>query len=296
MTPMLKQFSDAIVETVNAASRNVVRVEGRDRLPSSGFVWDESTVVTSSHALEREHIRVGQDGEAVSAKLIGRDPGVDVAVLRLSQKGRWPAARRAADDAAQVGAIVLAVGRPGPNVLASFGIVSTVDDGWRTPAGGFVDRYLQTDVVMFPGLSGGPLVDANAEVIGLLTSGLVGGQSIVIPTRTLQRTVESILQHGRVRRGYLGVSAQAVELPPAIREKVGQQVGLLVMNVEPHSPAGRSGLMLGDTLVTLNDRPLRSLEELLASLSGDLIGQKVPAKVVRGGQVREMSLLVGERE
>lgn len=296
MSKTLKQFSDAIVATVQTASPGVVRVEGRDRLPASGFVWDESTVITSSHALERDQIRVGQEGESVSAKLIGRDPGVDVAVLRVNGPGPWKPAPRAAEDSAQIGAIVLAVGRPGPNVLASFGSLSTVDEGWRTPAGGFVDRYLQTDVVMFPGLSGGPLVDANAQVIGLLTSGLVSGQSIVIPTRTLQRTVESILQHGRVRRGYLGVGAQAVELPPAIRAKVGQEVGLLLLSVEPRGPAGQSGLLLGDTLVTLNGQPLRSLQELLAGLSSDLIGRKVPAQVVRGGQVREMSVLIGERE
>jgi len=296
MSKTLTQFSDAIVETVKAASPGVVCVEGRNRLPSSGFVWDESIVVTSSHALERDRLHVGQNGKAVGAKLIGRDPGVDVAVLRLSEKGRWPVAQRAADDSVQVGAIVLAIGRPGPNMLASFGIVSTVEGGWRTPAGGFVDRYLQTDVVMFPGLSGGPLVDANAQVVGLLTSGLVSGQSIAIPTRTLQRTVESILQHGRVRHGYLGVSAQAVELPESVRARVGQPVGLLLLNVEPHGPAGRSGLLLGDTLVTLNGRPVHSLEELLASLSSDLIGRAVPAQVVRGGEVREMSVLIGERE
>jgi S1-C subfamily serine protease len=296
MSKTLQQFSEAIVETVQAASPSVVRVEGRDRLPASGFVWDEGLIVTSSHALERETIRVAQDGEAVSAKLIGRDPGVDVAVLRVSGRGVGRPAPRAATDSAQVGAIVLAVGRPGPNVLASFGIVSTVDDGWRTPAGGFVDRYVQTDVVMFPGLSGGPLVDANAQVVGLITSGLVSGQSIAIPTRTLEHTIASLLQHGRVRRGYLGVGAQAVELPDSLRERVGQEVGLLLLNVEPRGPAGQSGLLLGDTLVKLNGQPLHSLEELLASLSGDLIGRQVPAQVVRGGQVRAMSVLIGERE
>lgn len=296
MSRTLKQFSEAIVETVQAASPSVVRVEGRDRLPASGFVWEEGLIVTSSHALERETINVGQDGEAVSAKLIGRDPSVDVAVLRANGKGVGRPLPRAANDSAQVGAIVLAVGRPGPNVLASFGIVSTVDEGWRTPAGGFVDRYVQTDVVMFPGLSGGPLVDANAQVVGLITSGLVSGQSIAIPTLTLERTVASLLQHGRVRRGYLGVGAQAVELPESLRERVGQEVGLLLLSVEPRGPAGRSGLLLGDTLVKLNGQPLRGLEELLANLSGDLIGRKVPAQVVRGGQVREMSVLIGERD
>lgn len=296
MGERLKQFSDAIVETAQAASASVVRVAGRDRLPSSGIVWSDGVIVTSSHALERDEVRVGLGDEAVSAKLLGRDPGVDLAVLRVNGAGAgWTPARWVETDSLQVGAIVLAVGRPGPRVLASLGILSALDDGWRTPHGGFIDRFVQTDVVMFPGLSGGALVEANAQVIGVATSGLVSGQSLAVPTHTVRQTVESILKHGRVRRGYLGVGAQPVQLPEALSERVSQPVGLLLMSVEPHGPAGRSGLMLGDTLVTLNNRPLRSMEELLSSLSGDLIGRRVPARLVRGGQVREVEILIGER-
>jgi S1-C subfamily serine protease len=295
MGSTLKQFSDAIVETVNVAARGVVRVEGRDRLPSSGIVWEDNLIVTSSHALERSEVRVGLEGDSVPARLLGRDSGVDVAVLRVTVAG-WTPPPLMTNGVPQVGAIVLAVGRPGPRVLASFGILSAVDEGWRTPQGGFVDRYLQTDVVMFPGLSGGPLVDANGHVTGMATSGLVNGVSVAVPTSTLRSTVNAIVAHGRVRRGFLGIGAQAVELPSALRERVGQDLGLLLMSVDPAGPAGRSGLMLGDTLVTLNGKPLRNLEELLAALSADLIGRNVPARVVRGGQLRETTVLVGERE
>jgi S1-C subfamily serine protease len=291
----LKQFSDAIVETVNAAARGVVRVEGRDRLPASGIVWGDNLIVTASHTLERDEIRVGMEGDAVPAKLLGRDGGSDVAVLRVTVSG-WTPPPLTPAAVPPVGAIVLAIGRPGPKVLASFGILSAVDDAWRTPRGGFVDRYLQTDVVMFPGLSGGPLVDASGHVIGMATSGLVNGVSVAVPTSTLRTTVNAILTHGRVRRGFLGVGTQPVELSSALSERVGQARGLLVMSVDPGGPAGRSGVMLGDTLVTLAGKPLRNLEELLAALSDDLIGRKVPARLLRGGQLKEMSVLVGERD
>jgi S1-C subfamily serine protease len=295
MGSTLRQFSDAIVETVNAAARGVVRVEGRDRLPSSGMVWDDNVIVTSSHGLERDEVRVGMEGDSVPARLLGRDAGVDVAVLRVTVAG-WTPKPLTANGEPLVGAIVLAVGRPGPRVLASFGLLSAVDKGWRTPQGGFVDRYLQTDVVMFPGLSGGPLVDADGHVVGMATSGLVSGVSVAVPTSTLRATVSALVAHGRVRRGFLGVGAQPVELASALSKRAGQERALLVMSVDPHGPAGRSGLMLGDTLVTLNGQPVRSLEELLAALGEDVIGKKVAARVLRGGQLKELSVLVGERE
>lgn len=302
MGQRLKQFSEAIVETVNSAARGVVRVEGRDRLPSSGIVWDDNLIVTASHAIERDEVRIGMEGEAVPARLLGRDSGADIAVLRVTVSG-WTPQPLTTGDVPPVGVIVLAIGRPGPKVLASFGILSAVEEGGkalrtvqRGSQAGFVDRYLQTDVVMFPGLSGGPLVDANGHVIGMATSGLMNGISVALPTSTLRSTIGTLLTHGRVRRGFLGIGAQAVELSNTLRERVGQDLGLLLMSVDPAGPGGRSGLMLGDTLVTLNGRPLRNLEELLTTLSGDLVGNKVPARIVRGGQLREMDVLVGERE
>jgi S1-C subfamily serine protease len=284
------------VETVEAAGLSVVRVEGRDRLPATGLVWSaDGVVVTAHHVLERDAVRVGLPGGGTApARLVGRDPGVDLAVLRAEAGSLRPAAW-AEPGALRVGALVLALGRPGERIMATLGVISALDEGWRTPQGGFVDRFLQTDVVMFPGFSGGPLVDADGRVVGLTSSALVNGQSLALPLPTVRQTVSALLEHGRVRRGYLGIGAQPVKLPEALREVLGQESGLLMMNVEPEGPAGRSGLLLGDTLVTLNGQPVRSLEGLLATLGGDVVGRKVPARLVRGGQLRELEVLVGER-
>jgi S1-C subfamily serine protease len=192
--------------------------------------------------------------------------------------------------------MVLALGRPGRSVQATLGIVSALGDSWRTALGGAIDRYLQTDVVMYPGFSGGPLVNASGQVAGLNTSALLRGISLAIPTGTVERVVETLLAHGRVRRGYLGVSTQPVRLPAGLAQQLGQETGLLLVAVEPDSPAEKDGLLLGDTIVALAGSPVRHHDDLLALLSGDRVGQAVPVKIVRSGQVQEIQVHVGERE
>src|SRR5205807_230237 len=144
----------------------------------------------------------------------------------------------------RVGHLVLALGRPGGKVLSTLGIVSAIGEGWRTRGGGDLDSYLQTDVVMYPGFSGGPLVDASGQVIGLNTSGMRGA-NLTIPVTTVQRVVSALLAHGRVKHGYLGVGAQPVKLPAALAQQLGQETALLLASVEPDSPAEKGGLLLG---------------------------------------------------
>jgi S1-C subfamily serine protease len=194
-----------------------------------------------------------------------------------------------------VGHIVLALGRPGRTVQATMGVVSALGDSWRTPMGGQIDRYLATDVVMYPGFSGGPLVGANGRLLGLNTSGLNQGVSLAIPAATLERVVDTLRAHGRVRRGYLGVSTQRVRLPEGVANEVGQKSGLLVVAVESGSPAETAGLTLGDTLLALSGKPIQMHEDLLAALSGEVVGQKEVARVLRGGQVQELAIKIGER-
>jgi S1-C subfamily serine protease len=175
------------------------------------------------------------------------------------------------------------------------GIVSALGEGWRTPAGGRVEPYLQTDLVMYPGFSGGPLVDVAGGVLGLNTSALLRGISLAVPTPTVRQVVETLLAHGRVRRGYLGVGAQPVRLPADLAEQVGQETGLLLVSVEPDAPADEAGLTLGDTIVALDGQPVRHMDELLALLGGDRVGASVPAGIVRGGQTQELTVTIGER-
>lgn len=294
---VLRSLSDALASTVEAAGPAVVRLEARPRLPASGIVWSaDGIIVTAHHVVERdEKIRIGlADGRTCPAVLIGRDPTTDLAVLR-ADAGPLNAATWAPTDELGVGHLVLALGRPGETVQATLGIVSALGKSWRTPAGGEVDRYLQTDLVMYPGFSGGPLVDAGGRVVGVNTSALLRGVSLALPVATVRGVVETLLAHGRVRRGYLGVGIQPVRLPSGLAQEVGQETGLLLVQVRPESPGEQAGLLLGDTIVTLDGQPVPHHDALLALLSGSRVGTIVPVRIVRAGQVQDLSVTIGER-
>ncbi len=297
MSDVLKAVSQALQETVAAAEPGVVRVDARRRLGATGIVWsDDGVIVTAAHVVERDRdIQIGlAGGQTAPAALLGRDGALDLAVLRAQVHG-LKAPRWAEPVSLSVGGLVLALGRPGDKLLATLGIVSALDDAWTTPGGGQIDHYLQTDAVMYPGFSGGPLIDAEQRVAGLSSSSLVAGLGLALPAPTVRRAVDALLSGRPVRRGYLGITAQPVPLPEAVRQRVGQETGLLLTHVEPRSPASLSRLIQGDTLVTLNGHPVRSLTDLQAVLNGDQVGERVPARVVRAGAVQELSVTIGER-
>lgn len=296
MSDALLNLSSALAQTVTAASPGIVRVEARRRLAASGIAWStDGVIVTAHHVVQQEdNIRVGlPDGQTIPATLIGRDPTTDLALLRVQIQNLKPFTL--GDQGMQVGNLVLALGRPGQTVQATLGIMSALGDSWRTSVGGTVDRYVQTDVVMYPGFSGGPLVNAQGQLLGLNTSALVQGISLTIPATTMERVAEMLLTHGKIRRGYLGVSTQPVRLPAALAQQLGQETGLLLVAVEPGSPAEQGGLLLGDTIVTLENSAVQQHDDLLAALSPDRVGTQVSVRIVRGGQVQDMAVLVGER-
>ena len=301
MASVLQDFSDALALTVERAGPAVVRVEARRRLPATGIVWSAAgVIVTAHHVVEQDdHVGIGlHDGRTLSARLLGRDPTTDVAVLQAQiGQGQLPLTVPTWADPAdlRVGHLALALGRPGQRVLATFGIISALGEGWRTPAGGEVDHYLQSDVVMLPGFSGGPLVDAAGHIIGMNTSAMLRGVSLTIPAPTLRRVVETILSHGHVRRGYLGVSAQAARLPALLAQQLQQESGLLLGSVEAAGPADKAGLFMGDTLISLDNQPVRHLDDLMALLTGERVGRPLPARIVRGGQVQTLDVVIGER-
>ena len=301
MASVLQDFSDALALTVERTGPAVVRVEARRRLPATGIVWSAAgVIVTAHHVVEQDdHVGIGlHDGRTLSARLLGRDPTTDVAVLQAQiGQGQLPLTVPTWADPAdlRVGHLALALGRPGQRVLATFGIISALGESWRTPAGGEVDHYLQSDVVMLPGFSGGPLVDAAGHIIGMNTSAMLRGVSLTIPAPTLRRVVETILSHGHVRRGYLGVSAQAARLPALLAQQLQQESGLLLGSVEAAGPADKAGLFMGDTLISLDNQPVRHLDDLMALLTGERVGRPLPARIVRGGQVQTLDVVIGER-
>ncbi len=295
----LADVSNVLTQTVEDISPSILCVEARRRLPASGIVWSsDGLVVSASHVVKRDDkIKLGlADGSTSKAKVIGRDATTDLVLLQAEAKDlstpRWVANET---EAMKVGRMVLALGRLGHSVQATLGILSAVEEAWTTPMGGKIDRYIQTDVVMYPGFSGGPLVGATGEVLGLNSSHLVRGVSATVPLSTLKRLIETLASHGRVRRGYLGVSSQIVNLPSALAEQLGQETGLLVVSVEADSPAEGGGLLLGDTIVALDGIAVRNQDDLLALMSTDRIDKAVSVKLVRGGQVQALQVTIGER-
>lgn len=297
---LLIGLSNDLANAVARAGEYVVRVNGRRRQPASGILWSQDgVVVTADHVLETdEGITVMlPDGKTVPAQLAGRDPGTDLAILRVQASG-LPGADMADPAEVKVGNLVLAVGRPGEgDPMASIGIISAITGPWRTWRGGMLEKLILTDVTLYPGFSGGALVDASGRVAGLNTSLLARGISAALPVDTLQRVAQAILTQGKVKRGYLGVSTQAVPLPAALSQGLGlsQKSGLLVISVEPGGPAEKGGLMLGDLLVGLGGRPVEDTDDLQTLLGGDRVGQATPVRVIRGGQVQDLNVTIGER-
>jgi S1-C subfamily serine protease len=297
MSNSLLEISDAMATAVKTATASIIRVEGRRRLPASGIVWSsDGLILTVSHVVRRDEgiTAVLPDFRSVPAQLIGRDQTTDLALLRV-EAGDLTPLQHAPDAKTAVGQFVLALGRPGQTVQATLGIVSAFSGGWRTRRGGLIDNYLQTDVLMYPGFSGGPLIDSETNLVGMNSSALMPGVSIAIPTNSLDRIAQTLAAHGRIRRGYLGVSTQKVRLPHNLRDSLGQKKGLLIVDVEPGSPAETGGLTLGDTIIGMGGAVIRSHDELLAQLTADTVDQKVPVKLLRGGEVVTTNVKIGER-
>jgi S1-C subfamily serine protease len=298
-TNILGRLSNDLATAVETAGAATVTVNARRRMPATGIVWsDDGLIVTANHVVERDdEITIGlPDGRTLPATLIGRDPGSDLALLKIDASDLTAAPR--AEDPVKPGHLVLAIGRPGPSgPMASFGVVSVIGGPWRTQRGASVEGFIRADVAMLPGFSGGPLVDAQGRIIGLNSSHLGRGGGMTIPAKAIDTIVASLQTHGKVRRGFLGIGAQAVTIPAALAKIAGieQEQGLVIVGVESGGPAERDGLYLGDVLVAVNGKPVSSVEGLQDALSGDLVGTTAELTILRGGAIQRLSVTVGER-
>jgi len=296
MTDVAKGLSNDLAEVVERGGTSVVRVES-SRAPGSGVVWSaDGVIVAASHSVEGdEAIEVGlPDGSTTPGTLIGRDPTTDVAALRISTS-ELAVPSWVDPSMIKVGHLVLALSRPGRSVRASLGIVSVRGEAWRTPSGGRLDHYVQTDLARHPGFSGGLLVGAGGEALGLNTTGLLRGATLAVTGSTLRRVVEALVAHGQVRRGFLGIGTYPVRLPAALEKEAGQPVALMLVSVEPGSPADKAGLRLGDALLTFAGQALRHPSDLLGLLDAERIGAEVTVRLLRAGELREVALTVGTR-
>lgn len=301
MTTSINEFSTSLADAVERAGGYTVRVNARGRYGSSGIVWADGIVLTADHTIERdEEISVTLPaGSDLPATIAGRDPRSDLAVLKVD--GLTLATAPRSEDG-RVGSLVLAVGRSGGGdngVGASLGIVSSIGAlgrGRRRRRGGgnAVEAVIRPDLTMYPGFSGGPLIDTTGAMVGVNTSGF-RGQPLTIPHAAISDVVEQLLTHGRLRRGYLGMTSQPVRLPEAIAATAGQESGLLAVGVEDDSPASQGGIMIGDILLGVGGEPVRDTDDLRSALGPELAGQPAALRILRGGELRELTVTIGER-
>lgn len=291
-------LSESMAQAVAKAAASTVRVAARKGLSASGTAIRPELILTANHVVERDRdVRVQlPDGQETGAQVLGRDPGMDLCVLRL--EGDLARACQPAGEEAQVGQFVLALGRPdGEGIQASMGVVGAVGGLLRLSNGGLLERFIRTDAIPYPGFSGGPLVDGDGLVVGINTSGFTPGASLAIPAAAAWQAAELLRQQGRIRRGFLGISSQPVDLPPGAVGLLGreQRQGLLLVSVERGRPADQAGWMVGDILLNLDGHNMERQEALMQYLAGNVAGKTAQAEILHGGKLVRSSVQIGER-
>lgn len=292
-------LSNGLADAVEQVGRSLVGVDARQHTPSTGIYWREGLVVAAEHTIEREGdiTLILPDGQTTKATLVAADAGTDIAVLRAEGLS-LPTVEIGDASTLRVGHIVLAVARPGDiGLSATMGAVSALGGPWRTWSGGSIDRFIRPDLTLYPGFSGGPLVDGEGRVVGMNTSGLSRSMPLAIPASTVERVVSQLLSRGRVSRGYLGLGMQPVRLPENLTSQLGlsSRSGLIVVSVEGDGPAEKAGLFVGDVIVALGGKPVGEPRDVQGLLEPESVGKPLTATIVRGGERRDVDITVGER-
>ncbi|HUJ12976.1 MAG TPA: trypsin-like peptidase domain-containing protein [Thermoanaerobaculia bacterium] len=280
LTTLSNQLAD-IVASIAPAVVQVQRV--------SGVVYAEDAILTNARALGREdglHVRT-HDGRSVAGELHGWDPATGLALVRASGLGVAPAAQ--ASEPARVGNLAIAVGRSWSNaVTASIGIVSVIGGPLRTGRGRSIEEVIRTTAPMHEGFAGGAFVDVAGRAIGIATAASIRGLGVIIPASIAWKTAASLLAHGRIRRGYLGIAGQPVRLSD-------DQRALLIVDVKPDSPASAAGLRVGDSITTFDGRAVEDPEDLLELLNEESVGKAIEVSIVRGESTKELKVTIAER-
>ena len=303
MASQLVELSNALAAATEQAAAHVVAVHSEPRGSASGVVWRPGVIVTSEHALRRdEDIRVTlADGRVAQATLVGRDPSTDLAVLKCAEADATSAIVTAniGDPAAlKPGSLILAVGRTrasGP--VAAFGAVSLVAAERKTWTGVSLAPYVRLDVSIQPTAVGGAVIDAAGKIFGVITPRFGRFGSTLTPAATVNNVVDTLLEKGRIPRGYLGVGLQPVRVPESLRQtlKREERTAVIVLEIEPNSPANNAGLMIGDIIVSLGDNTVSRLEDIHSKLHGSAIGKPFSIGFVRGGALQQAEITVAER-
>ena len=295
----LGHLSQSLIELVAKAASGVVAVKTAPHKVVSGVVLRNDLIAVADHSLRREgRVKVqSHDGSQYAGEVAGRDPSLDAAIVRVEGAHLTPLT--AVDPGSlKTGALAAVIGMTmdvGPS--ASLGILGAVSGNRRTWRGGTLDHFFRLDVNLYPSQLGAAVVDGNGHLIGLATPGLLRHSSVAVPVITLNRIVDEIIKEGRVRHGYLGIGLQPVAIPAHLREKLGlnTEVGLILLSIEPDSPAHLAALQLGDILLSLNEQPVGEVEDLQAMLRGEAIGKALQLKLLRGGELLQTQVTVAER-
>jgi S1-C subfamily serine protease len=299
MESALINVSNELAGIVQALAPHIVCVRARRHYPSSGVLWSPGVVVTADHTIQwEEDITVTlADGTTVGATLAGRDPGTDLAVLKMESSSS-SMGQIGRSKAVKAGEVALVVGRsPDSGVNASLGIVSAVSGKWRTWRGGQLDAYIRLDAKLFPQSSGGAVVNVHGETIGIATSALSRIAGVAIPASTVETVAGNLLQRGFVPRGYLGIGVQQVTLSEQLRTKLSipNRSGLIVLTAEPDGPADKAGILVGDIVTGVGDAAIEQTDDLQEHSDSGVVGTAVKVKYIRGGELKESALTVGER-
>src|SRR5579863_7034474 len=296
-TSSLVSFSNELAALVETSAVSVVAVSVRPRFNSSGVHWSPEVVVTAEHSLRHDDgvtVTTGT-GDRLPAEVVGRDPGTDLAVLRV--KGLTiPTVSKLEDSAYRPGSLIVAIGRNKDSANAALGVISSLAGSSQTWRGGKLDQVIRLDLTLHPVASGGAVVDAAGKLIGIATPVLSRAAVFAVPNATVERVTRALLAHGRLPQGYLGAGLQPIRLPEHLTESLGVPAagGLMTVSVDQDAPAGKAGLTIGDVLLELNgqvvDRP-----ESVRPLLGDAVGKKIQARIMRGGKLENLEIAVAER-
>jgi S1-C subfamily serine protease len=293
----LVSFSNELAALVESSAAAVVAVHGRPRFNSSGVHWSAGVVVTAEHALRQDDdiVVTNGAGEKLTAELVGRDPGTDLAVLRVKDL-KAPIVQRLEGGVEKAGNLIVAVGRNKESANAALGVVSSLSGPSQTWRGGKLDQVIRLDVALHPVAAGGAVVDASGNLIGIATPVLSRVAVFAVPNATMERVVQALLAHGRMPQGYLGAGLQPIRLPEHLIKGLGLKTdgGLMTVSVDESAPAGKAGLLIGDVLIELNGHALERPEGLRPLLA-EAVGKTVTARIVRGGKLETLQITVGER-
>jgi len=300
-------YSQAVMSVADAVGPAVVRVErvnkGRPAGVGSGVVISpDGLVLTNSHVVEgaRELRLTDSEGRVTEARVLGEDPDTDLALLRASADRNLPSATLGDSKALRRGQLVVAIGNPlGFESTVTAGVISALGRSLRSGSGRLIEDVIQTDAALNPGNSGGPLVSARGEVIGINTAVIMGAQGIcfAVASNTANFVLGELIRHGRVRRGFIGIAAQtaAVQRHHALEAGIDNAMGAMITTTEPNGPAAAAGLMSYDIIVRADGETVTGVDDLIRLLNHERIGRPVTIEVLRRGRLKRAAVTPLER-